>query len=115
MKTSTITALGIMAIFLSGLMIGACTGTQIHTELPANHPANPTADAAVLVPPPNPFAMNTFDSQPVRPPDSTGHHPKHGDHPKHQEDGGHGHGMQPMQQPSAAPGDSTEKSTEHQH
>jgi uncharacterized membrane protein len=53
MKKSNTTALGTLAVFLSGLMIGACAATQIDTELPANHPANPAAEAAVFAPPPS--------------------------------------------------------------
>ncbi|MBT8365210.1 MAG: hypothetical protein KJP23_10940 [Deltaproteobacteria bacterium] len=115
MKKSSTTALGALTGFLSGLMIGACATAQIDTELPANHPANPVAEATVFVPPPNPFAMNASDVQPVWPLDSIGDHPKHGDHQKHREDAEHGHGMQTIKPQSAAPASSTEKSTEHQH
>lgn len=109
MKKLNTNALGALALFISGLMIGACANTQIDTELPESHPANPAAEAAVFVLPPNPFAMNASDAQPFRPPAGTG------DHPKHQDGAGHGHGMQTMKPQSAAPAGSTDKSTEHQH
>jgi len=109
MKKSNTTALGALAIFLSGLMIGACANTQIDTELPVSHPANPAAEAAVFVPPPNPFAMYASDAQPAGPPTGTD------DHAKHQEGAGHGPEMQTMKPQRVAPADSQEKSTEHQH
>ena len=109
MKKLNTNAVGALALFISGLIIGACANTQIDTGLPEGHPANPAAEAAVFVPPPNPFAMNAADTQPVQPPAGSG------DHPKHQEGTGHGPGMPTMKPQSAAPADSTEKSTEHQH
>ena len=109
MKKSNTTALGALAIFLSGLMIGACTNTKIDTELPVIHPANPAAEAAVFVPPPNPFAMNVSAEQPVGPPVGTGKHSNH------QEGAGDGHEMQTMKPQRVAPAGSQEKSTEHQH
>jgi hypothetical protein len=109
MKKLNTNALGALALFISGLMLGACANTQIDTGLPESHPANPAAEAAVFVPPPNPFAMNASDTQPVRPPAGSG------DHPKHQEGTEHGHEMQTMKPQSAAPAGSTEKNTEHQH
>ena len=86
MKQLNTHALVALALFISGLMLGACVSTQIDTRLPENHPANPAAEAAVFVPPSNPFATNAFDTQLVRPPAASG------DHPKHREDTGHGHG-----------------------
>ena len=109
MKKSNTTALGALAIFLSGLMIGACANTKIDTELPASHPANPAAEAAVFVPPPNPFAMNASAEQPVGLPVGTGKHSNH------QEGAGDGHEMQTMKPQRVAPTGSQEKSTEHQH
>ena len=90
-------------------VFGACANTQIDTGLLESHPANPAAEAAVFVPPPNPFAMNASVAQPVRQPTGTG------DHPKHQEGAGHGQGMQMMKPPNAAPAGGTVKNTEHQH
>jgi hypothetical protein len=118
MKARILMALIALAVFLTGLMLGACANTQIDTELPADHPAAPTAEAAAFVPPPNPFAMDTADETPIQQPDisDSGHHPRPADHPKDQEDGGHGHMMQPMQPQSTAPADDRqEKNTEHQH
>ena len=109
MIKSDTTALGALIIFLSGLIIGACANTQIDTGLPESHPANPAAEAAVFVPPSNSFAMNAFDTQPVRPPAGSG------SHPKHQEGTGHGQGMPTMKPQSATPENSMEESTEHQH
>jgi len=109
MKKSNTTALGALAIFLSGLMIGACANTKIDTELPASHPANPAAETTVLVPPPNPFAMNTSAEQPGGLPVGTGKQSKH------QEGAGNSHEMQTMKPQSVAPAGSQEKSTEHQH
>ena len=109
MKKLNTSALGALALFISGLMFGACANTQIDTGLLESHPANPAAEAAVFVPPPNPFAMNASDTQSVRPPTGTG------DHPKHQEGAEHGQGMQMMKPPNAAPAGGTVKNTEHQH
>ena len=110
MKKSNTIALGALAIFLSGLMIGACANTKIDTELPVSHPANPAAEAAVFVPPPNPFAMNASAEQPDGPPVSGTDK-----HSKHQEGAGDGHEMQTMKPQRVAPAGSQEKSTEHQH
>ena len=115
MKTSKMTALGALAVLLAGLMIGACSTTQIDTELPANHPANSVAEAAAFVPPPNPFAMKAFDAQPVQPAGTTGDHPKHDGHPQHPEGAGNDHGMQTMKPPSNTKPGGSEKGTEHQH
>jgi len=116
MKARIMIALGALAVFLPGLMLGACANTQIDTELPTDHPAAPTAEAAAFVPPPNPFAMDTSDVLPMLPTDRSGHHPGPADQAKDQEDGGHGHKMQPMQPPSTAPADGRQhKTTEHQH
>jgi len=109
MKQLNTNALGALALFISGLMLGACASTQIDTGLPESHPANPAAESAVFVPPSNPFAINAFDTQLVRPPAGSG------DHPKHREDTGHGQGMHTMKPQSAAPENSMEKNTEHQH
>jgi len=115
MKAKILIALTALAVFLAALMLGACASTQIDTELPDDHPAAPTAEAAAFVQPPNPFAMEAADGPPIQPPDisGSGHHPGPAGHPKDQADGGHGHKMQPPN--SAAADDHQQKNTEHQH
>ena len=118
MKAKILIALTALAVFLAALMLGACASTPIDTELPDDHPAAPTAEAAAIVQPPNPFAMEAPNGPPILPPDisGSGHHPGPAGHPKDQEDGGHDHMMQPMQPPnSAAADDRQQKNTEHQH
>jgi hypothetical protein len=90
-------------------MIGACAPAKIDTRLPANHPANPAAEASFFAAPPNPFALNGFDAKPFRPPSDAGVHPGH------QEGAGHSHGMPLMAPHSASPADSKQKNTGHQH
>lgn len=103
------TFLGAWAVFLTGLLIGACAPAKIDTQLSAKHPANPAAEASVFAPPPNPFALNVFDAEPATPSNDAG------DHSGHQEGAGHSHGMQPVAPRSAAPADSKQKNTGHQH
>jgi len=109
MQKSNSTALETWTVLLCVLLISACAGTQINTELPANHPANPAAEAAVFTPPPNPFLLTVSEAPPVSPPADTGVHPKP------QEGAEHTHGMGPMKPPSAAPADSMQKDSGHQH
>jgi len=89
MKKFKQTVFVVLNVFPAVLIIASCTATQIDTELPANHPASPAAEAAVFVPTPNPFALNEFAGQPVLPSAGTG------GHQKPSAAAGHGHDMQP--------------------
>jgi len=97
------------AVFLSVLTIGGCSNTQISTELPLNHPANPAAEASAFVPPPNPFATDASFAEPGR------QKPDAGKSEKQPEDAMHPHEMQTMQPKNDTPDSSPEKNTEHQH
>ena len=109
MKKFNPTVFVVLALFPVALMIVSCTTTQIDTELPVNHPANPSAEAAEFVPPPNPFARNEFAGQPALPPAGTD------GHQKPSTAAGHGHDMQPMTPQIAAPAGEGQSSTEHHH
>ena len=106
---------GVLTLILVTLLIGACARTQIDTKLPASHPARPTAEDAVFVPPPNPFMMSTFDIQPTEKPTGPDDGARPAEHPIHEKDTGHGHGRPMMAPQGDAPAGSLEKTTEHQH
>jgi hypothetical protein len=109
MITLFATARAVCAVFLSVLTIGACSNTQISTELPLNHPANPAAEASAFVPPPNHFTTDVSLSEPGRPRSDIGK-------PKQQQVGTMPqHDMQTMQ-PEKDPHDSIpEKKSDHRH
>jgi len=109
MQTFFATAGSICAVFLAVLTIGACSNTQISTELPLNHPANPAAEASAFVPPPNPFTTDVTLSDPDRQRSDTAKSEKQ------QADGMHQHEMQTMQPEKNSPESSPEKKTEHKH
>ena len=109
MKKFNPTVFVVLTVFPAALIIASCTTTRIDTELPANHPASPAAEAAVFVPPPNPFALNEFAGKPVLPSAGTG------GHQKPSATAGHGHDMQPMTPQIAAPANDRKNSTEHHH
>jgi hypothetical protein len=97
------------SILLSALTISACSNTQISTELPANHPANPAAEASAFVPPPNPFSADASVSEPARPRSDGGNseHPQVGTIQQHDL-----HTMQPEED---AHENIPEKKPDHQH
>jgi len=109
MQTILVTASGIFAVFLSVLTIGGCSNTQINTELPLNHPANPAAEASAFVLPPNFFATGVSLVEPGPPQSNAGKSEK-------QQNGAmHHHEMQTMQPDNDTPDSSPAKKTEHQH
>jgi hypothetical protein len=108
-KKNPQSASGALMLFLSGLLITACTSTQFNTELGVNHPADPAAKAAVFIPPPNPFATEDAEAQPIRP--SAGA----GSHQGHAESVGPGRKMETMKPQVAAPAGGAGQSTEHRH
>ena len=109
MQTFFATAGSICAVFVAVLTIGACSNTQISTELPLNHPANPAAEASAFVPPPNPFATHITISDSERQRSDTAKSEK-------QQTGGmHQHEMHPTQPEKDSPESNPEKKTEHQH
>jgi len=103
------TGLGCLAVFGLLFTLGGCAGDSVRTELPANHPANPTAEAAVFTPPPNPFVVTVTEAPPVSPSADTAVRPEL------QEGAGHNHDMGPIEPRSAEPADSMQKDTGHQH
>jgi len=109
MKKFKQTVFVVLTVFPTALIIASCTTTQIDTELPANHPANPTAEAAVFTPPPNPFVVTVTEAPPVSPSADTAVRPEL------QEGAGHNHDMGPIEPRSAEPADSMQKDTGHQH
>ena len=109
MQTILVTAWVVFAVFLSVLTIGGCSNTQINTELPLNHPANPAAEASAFVPPPNPFATDISLAEPERPRSDAGKSEKP------QAGAMHHHEMQTMQPDNNTPDSSPEKKTEHHH
>ena len=68
--------LSVIASFLVAL--GGCTGESIKVVLPDQHPANPSAQEAPFVPPPDPFAVVTPPETPS-PPEKPAEH-RHGQH-----------------------------------
>jgi len=68
--------LSVIASFLVAL--GGCTGESIKVVLPDQHPANPSAQEAPFVPPPDPFAVVTPPETPS-PPEKPPEH-RHGQH-----------------------------------
>jgi len=109
MQTFFSTAGSICAVFLAVLAIGACSNTQISTELPLSHPANPAAEASAFVLPPNPFATDVTLSDPDRP------RPDTAKSDKQQAGGTHQHEMQTMQPEKDSPESDPDMKTEHQH
>lgn len=109
MQTIIKTAWVVCAVFLAVLTSGGCSTTQINTELPLNHPANPAAEASGFVPPPNPFATDVSLAEPSRPRSDAGKSEKQ------QEGAMHHHEMQTMQPKNDTPDGSQKEKTEHQH
>ena len=109
MQTIIRTARVIFAVFLAVLISGGCSTTQINTELPLNHPANPAAEESAFVPPPNSFATDLSLAEPERPRSDAGKSEKQ------QEGMMHHHEMQTMQPKNDAPDGSQKEKTEHQH
>jgi len=109
MQTIFTTARVVFAVFLSVLTIGGCLNTQIKTELPLSHPANPTAEESAFVPPPNPFTTDASLKEPGRQKSDAGKSEKQ------QADAMHPHEMQTMQLENDTPDSNPEKNTEHQH
>jgi hypothetical protein len=103
------TARAVGSVFLSVLTISACSNTQISTELPANHPANPAAEASAFVPPPNPFSADASDFESARPRSDVGNskHPQVGTIQQHDL-----HTMQPEKDTHE---NIPEKKPDHQH
>ena len=64
-KTSGLLVILIMTFFIIG-----CASDPVKVELPANHPANPGAQEAEFIPPPNPFQEDVTAMKGESTPDS---------------------------------------------
>lgn len=75
---SIITAFrGVLLFCLAIIAFWGCSATEVQTELPIYHPANPEASEAVYTAPPNPFAEETVFVET----DATDGHTGHGEKP----------------------------------
>ena len=68
---------GRFSIVLVFFFIMGCASEPIKVELPSNHPANPEAQEAEFVPPPNPFQENFSAMQMESKPESKMKHTPH--------------------------------------
>jgi len=77
MKKLNHSAYGIFLILLMSFFIIGCVSEPVKIDLPANHPANPEAQAAEFTLPPNPFQEDVTAMQGESTPDSMMKHKTH--------------------------------------
>ena len=70
---------GLFTNLLIIFFIVGCAGETIKADLPANHPANPDAQEAEFIPPPNPFRQDVTAMKRQPAPDSMMEHETHGE------------------------------------
>ena len=74
-----------------------CASESVNVELPASHPANPEAQEAEFIPPPNPFKEDATAMKTESAPDFTKKHKPHDEnsqkHMHHNDNQHQGHGQ----------------------
>ena len=68
---------GIFLIIVMSFFIIGCASEPVKIDLPANHPANPEAQATEFTPPPNPFEEDVTAMKGELTPDSMMKHKTH--------------------------------------